>query len=152
MTRCTLSPQVRASHSTQISSGPKEQQGSGTLEKRTPTTCSVPHVRFFSVWVRGRHSSLRDSNYSEIKSCNNGSSLPKPLRRKGDLWQSCTLGNIQGQVRGTDLFPLDPGSHTLRPGLRTAKKKTAVPPQTHTACLPAFLKGGDSRWPNSCRI
>lgn len=89
MTRCTLSPQVRASHSTQISLGPKEQQGSQAFwnrRKRTPATCGLPHINIFSAWVRGCSSSLRDSNYFEIKRHYYGSSLSKSLRGKRDHW------------------------------------------------------------------
>lgn len=130
MTHCTLSPQVRASHSTLFSTRPKEQRGAQPFwnrkKKKSPPPQPVVSLTlrfFFSVWLTGRPSSLRDSNYSEIKSHYYGSSLSKPLRRKGGPLVKLHIRKYSGSGQGQGPLFLDPESHTVRPVLHTQRRQ-----------------------------
>lgn len=148
MTRCTLSPQVRASHSTQFSTRPKEQRGAQPFWKRKkkkspPTTHGFTHIAifFFSVRLTGRPSSLRDSNYSDIKSHYYGSSLSKPLRRKGGPLVKLHVRKYSGSGQGQG--PLFFRSRIPHSPTRPSHPKTAVSTQTHPACSLVILE-----WPD----
>lgn len=138
MTRCTLSPQVRASHSTQFSTRPKEQRGAQPFwkrkgEKKSPWLSETRGftqvgIFFFSVCLTGRPSSLGDSNYSEIKRHYYGSSLSKPLRRKGGPLVKLHIRKYSGSGQGQE--PLFFRSWIAHSVTRPSHPKTAVSAQT----------------------